>query len=243
MDEIKIFLDLTKSYPLWFLIAVGGGYLAVYILKQSMEKKMEALIGRIEEIKKTSLEIKKDIRTEERTDLVEYRVAVEKWEDYLLRLLFDFTFQDPSQAQVKTLYEKEQKLFLEVRVAVVKACIYLRDEEMEKQLRETVLKIRKLYFPIIYQALPQLIDLQSQLLLLDAKLKKFRKTGDPSSAPMEEDRQLSARVQAAMTVEMKKFSEALMAQYRPIAEQLDILKTALRDYIYRPIQHAELNKD
>lgn len=239
MEGILKFLDWTwHSSPILVGVVIVG-----YFLKLFIEKKVAGLAGRVEEIKKTSLEIKKDMRGEERTELVAYRVAIEKMEDYLLRLLFDFTFQDPSQAQVKNLYEKEQKLFLEVRLAMVKACVYLQDEKLEQRLRETLLKLRALYSPIIWQALPPLIDLQAQAQLIDFKLKKFKETGDLVFAPNEQDRELNARIQADMTGEMKKFSEGLVAQYRPMAEQLEKLKTDIRDYIYRPIHHAEVNKD
>ncbi len=240
MDEIlKRLLDVAwQSSPvLVALVALG------YAMKTVFVKRLEGLAGRVEEIKKTSLAIKKDMRGEERGVLVAYRVAVEKWEDYLLRLLFDFTVQGPSAVEVSTLASTEQTLFLEVRVAVVKACIYLQNEELERELRATILKIRNLYFPTIMESLPTLIDLQTQLEPITRKLKRFRDTGDPSCGPTEQDRQSSARLHAALTAETKRFADALVGQYRPIAEQLETLKTSMRDYIYRPIEHAEVDRD
>ena len=46
-----------------------------------------------------------------------------------------------------------------------------------------------------------------------------------------------------MTAEMSKFSESLLKEYRSIAEQLNELKDEINKYIYRPIQHADLDKE
>ena len=62
------------------LLAVA---LAVYVLKVVLERKFESTVRRLEEIGKTSLDVKKGLRQEEREELVALRVAVDKWEYFL----------------------------------------------------------------------------------------------------------------------------------------------------------------
>jgi hypothetical protein len=77
------------------------------------------------------------------------------------------------------------------------------------------------------------------------KLKKFQDSGgtDMTFAPTTKDLEDEKRIQREMTAEVKAFADALLAQYKPIAEQLVDLKTNINQYIYRPIQHTEINKN
>lgn len=218
---------------------------AVYFLKLFVEKRIEGLAGRFEEIAKTSLAIKRELRGEERGELVAFRVAVEEWENFLQSVVFDFSMVPPSKAQVDQLYESDKCLFLNVKVAVVKVGIYLRDEELEQQLMAAVTKLRQTYYPIIHEPMPRLIDLQSRLLPLEQKMIAFEASGfsDSTVAPTEKDREEHARIQAQLTEEMRSFSENLLDEYRAIAEQLVALKEAINQYVYRPISDAAIDRD
>jgi hypothetical protein len=217
---------------------------ALYFIKVFLDKRLEGLAGRLEEIAKTSLEVKKDLRGEERSELVAFRVAVEKWENFLQTLLFDFSMLPPSKAQIEPLYSEDKELFLNVKIAVVKVGIYLRDEQLEQRLMAAVLHLRNTYYPLINEPLSRLIDLQSRLLPIEAKMTAFEKSGlsDMSVAPTERDREENAAIQAAMTEEMRHFSENLLGEYRSIAEQLVALKEAINQYIYRPIHEAAIDR-
>jgi len=230
---------LKKASPVMLCFAVLG-----YFLKVTIEKKIDGVEDRITEVARTSLDIKKELRTEERADLVQFRVALTKWEDCLLGSLTEYAGQAPSQANANTFYQEDKALFLEVQIEAVKASIYLRDEKLEERLMGSIIKIRSLYYPLIYRTLPQLIDLQSQLIPLELKMTKFRESGmtNMSFAPTLEDLEKSKGIQAAMTAQMKEFSEALAAQYRPIAEQLVGMKKDINQYIYRPITSTALNR-
>jgi len=216
-----------------------------YFLKFSIEKKIEAVIGRVEEIAKTSLEVKKEIRGEERTQLVDLRVAIEKWEDFLLTGLFDYTMMASPDAKVSALYEEDKKLFLDVKVAVVKASIYLRNEELEKRLIDMLLKIRKSYYPLIFESLPPLIDIQAKLAPIEYKLNKFRESNfqDMAYAPTQKDQEENQRLQTMMTEEIKKFSEKYLKLQPGIIEQMTKLKEITNSYIYRPIHQAAIDKE
>jgi hypothetical protein len=87
------------------------------------ERAEEDLLRRME-IGKTSLDIKKGLRQEEREELVALRVAVEKWQYFLETAVFDFSMLDPATADVRTLYERDKRLFFAVRLAVVKTSTY-----------------------------------------------------------------------------------------------------------------------
>lgn len=238
---MKEILDLLKeSSPVLILLVLVAYFAKVYI-----EKRLEGLAGRVEEIARTSLDVKKDLRGEERGELIALRVAVEKWQYFLESVVGDFTMLDPLKAQVTTLYKKDERLFLDVRIGIVRASTYLRNPELEQKLMGAILKIRHLYYPLINAAMPKLIDLQAQLGLIQNKLNAFEQSGmkDMTFAPTEKDRDEHLRLQAAMTGEVRDFSEKLLAQYRTIAEQMVDLKEAINFYIYRPIKGAAIDKD
>lgn len=237
---MKDILDIAKQAPVIIILV-----LLIYFLKVFLEKRIEGLSGRIEEIKKVSLSVKKDLRGEERQALVAFRVSLEKWEDFLQRCLFDFAAISPDSAKVTVLYEADSKLFLEVKIAIITVSTYLRNKDLELQLMDTVIKIRKLYYPLIFESLPVLIDIQSELILFDFKLKKFQESGmlNMEFAPTEQDREKNLKLQNAMTVELEKFSQKCVEQYREIAIKIDELKEAVNIYIYRPIKYAEIDME
>jgi hypothetical protein len=177
--------------------------------------------------------------------LVNFRVALEKWEDCLFGSLAAYSLQAPSETESNAFYRRDAKLFLKLKVEAVKVAIYLRDPKLEIRLMGTIIKIRQLYYPLISQTFPQLIDLQTQLIPLDVKLRKFRESGmtDMTFAPTPADLEFSKNIQAAMTAQMKGFSEALSARYQPIAENLVAMKEEINRYIYRPIGSTALDAD
>ena len=134
---MKDILEIIKeTSPILIIIVVLAYFLRVFI-----EKRLEGLASRVDDIAKTSLDLKKDLRWEEGGELVAFRVAVEKWEYFLQTLLFDFSMVPPSKAKIAPLYEEDKKLFLDVRIAVVKASTYLRNQDLELQLMAAVEKI------------------------------------------------------------------------------------------------------
>lgn len=209
------------------------------------EGEKEEIIRRVEEIGKASLDVKKGMRGEEREELVALRVAVEEWEYFLQTAVFDFSMVGPAKADVRTLYEKDKSLFLAVRVGVVRASTYLRNRELEQQLMSAILKIRNVYYPLIGAVVPNLIDLQAQLKMIDNKLKAFEMSGmkDMSVAPTQQDREENLRLQTAMTSEVATFRDNFLAQYRSIAEQMYDVKEAINVYVYRPIKDTDIDKE
>jgi hypothetical protein len=241
MAEIQDILTLLHdSSPILVFIAVLAYFLKVYL-----EKLLEGIAGRVEEIAKTSLEVKRGIREEERRELVDLRVAVEKWEYFLQTVAFDFSMSAPADAKIPPLYEKDKEHFLDVKIAIIKASTYLRDKDLEQQLMSAIINIRNTYYPIINETLPKLIDLQTKLTPIQNKLEKFKKSSmhDMSFAPNQEDQEENLRLQTMMTAELNSFSQKFLEQYPTIAKQMYELKESINKYIYRPMQHTEIDKD
>ena len=238
MQEILNLIE--QSSPVLIIIVI-----LVFFLKVFIEKRLEGIAGRIEEVNKTSLDIKKDIRDEERSELVEFRVAVEKWEYFLQSALTDYSMGNFMDFQVKELYENDKDLFLKVRIAIVKSCIYLRNKGLEMQLLDTILEIRKNYYPIINSLLPGIIDFKSKLSYYDNKMLQFQKSGmkDMSFAMTQPDLENYRQLQNELTKEMEKFSTLSMEKYKEVAEQLYDLKEMMNIYIYRPIKETSIDKD
>jgi hypothetical protein len=218
-----------------------------YFVKASIEKKIDGVEDRITEVARASLDIKKDLRSEERGDLVDFRVALSNWEDFLRDVLFEYSNGSPSKAdsEADALFAKDTELFNQVKTGALKASIYLRDEQLEGRFMSSILKVRKLYYPLLYQRLPVLIDLGTQLAPLNSKLEKFRESGmtDMQFAPTRADLELSKRTQAAMTEQVQEFANEVVANSKPIAEEMDSLKKQINQYIYRPIRSTEIDRD
>ncbi len=206
----------------------------------------EELATRMENIGKTSLEVKRELRGEEREELVALRVAVDKWEYFLQTAVFEFSMMDPAKADVRTLIERDTKLFLDVRVAVVRTSTYLRKPELERKLMDTIIKIRNVYYPLINAVMPNLIDLQAGLQQIDRKLQAFQQSGmkDMTFAPTAADREENLKLQKMLTDEVANFARAFLGEYRNnIAEQMAELKQEINSYVYRPIKETDIDKE
>jgi hypothetical protein len=238
MQETLEFIRNTS--PVILLLLAAG-----YLLKLYVEKRVEGLAQRIEVIAATSLDVKKGLRNEERAELIYFRVAVEKWEYFLQTAVVDFSMQPPASADITALYTQDKALFLDVRIATVKACTYLRQRELERQVMASLLKIRQTYYPLMNLSLARLIEQQAQLRPLTAKLNAFQQSGmkDMAYAPTAQDRQLSAELHAAMTAEVRKFSDGFLQQYRDIAVQMNELKETMNNYIYRPLNSSAIDEE
>lgn len=237
MTEFYRFISTASPIVIFVMITA-------YYLNAAIKKRIDGLEDRMTAVASTSLDIKKDLRNEERAVLVDFRVNLTRWEDFLLRVLTEYANQSASQSDINTYYQRDSQLFLDVQTGAVKASIYLRDEALEQKLMASITKIRALYSPLISLALPQLIHLQSQLIAIDIKMKRFLASGltDLESAPTEADEKLHKANNLAMTAVLKDFSDKLVAQYVPIAKQLLMLKSAINTYIYRPVETAAINK-
>jgi len=152
---------------------------------------------------------------------------------------------DPAKADVRTLYERDKRLFFAVRLAVVKTSTYLRNPQLEQDLTRAIISIRNVYDPLVSRATYTLIDIQAQLRPIETTRKAFTESGmkDPAFAPTEADRQENLRLQKLMTDEVSSFRDDFLAQYRSIAEQMVALKDTINAYIYRRIVETDIDKE
>lgn len=235
-DIIEI---LKTATPGVIIVAVFAYFLKIYF-----EKKVEALGNRLGDIDKMSLDIKKSLRDEERNELVNFRVAVEKWEYFLQTYLYDYTMMDAVDSSFTPFYNEEKQLYLDVKIAILKSSIYLRNRELEQKLMNVITDIRKTYSPFINEIYPSLIEIQAKLIPIQTKMANYQKSGftDNKFAPSEEDRIEHLNLQNQMTAEVKKFSERVIKEYPKISEQMFELKESVNEYIYRPVNTTDLNE-
>lgn len=238
---MKETLEILRTTSVGLLVVAA----IAYFLKVYIEKRIEGLAGRTLEIAKTSLDMKKGLRTEERAELLAFRVAVETWEYSLQTLLFDFTMLAPTEAQIMPFYTADKSLFLDVKIAVVRVSTYLRNQELEQQLMAAVDKIRKTYYPLINETMPRLIDLQSRMIPLALKMKRFEESGllDMASAPTPKDREDNLALETELTAEVSNFAQNLAKEYGSIAAQMNAVKEAVNHYLYRPVTQTRLDVD
>lgn len=236
-DIIEI---LKTATPGVLIVAVFAYFLKIYF-----EKKVESLGNRFGDIAKMSLDIKKSLRNEERNELVNFRVAVEKWEYFLQTYLYDYTMMDAIDSSFTPFYDEEKKLYLDVKIAILKSSIYLRNRELEQKLMNVITDIRKTYSPIINGIYPALIDIQAKLIPIQTKMANFEKSSftDVKFAPTEEDRIENLNLQNQMTAEVQKFSELLIKEYPVISEQMYELKESVNEYIYRPVSNTDVDEE
>src|ERR1700686_1176878 len=100
-DTLKESLKLSGPILIVFVVAV---YVLKLLFEKSVdayskrfERKAEEFATRIENIGKTSLEVKRELRGEEREGLVALRVAADKWEYFLQSGVVEYTMMDPAK--------------------------------------------------------------------------------------------------------------------------------------------------
>jgi hypothetical protein len=242
---MKELYELFNAASPWLVGLAVIAYFIKFTLEKTIDsrfKRMEAAQARalneVTEIAKTSLSVKQAMRKEERDALVECRVAIETWEDALLRMIVEVSM-GTGTINIEKLMTDDNALFLKVKLGIVRACIYLREPELERQLLSAVLKIRQTYYPLIQETMPRLIDLQAKAADLNAKVEAALKGAGALTA---QDRDENLRVQTAITNEIRSYSEALLAGYRPLAEQLHGLKEQTNQYVYRDMASSRISE-
>jgi len=184
-----------------------------YFLKRFLEKKIDALATRnekrIEVIAEASLNIKSDLRTEERGNIVELRVAIEEWEYFLQTLLFNYSNTSAAKADVNPIFQEEAEKYGQVRINAVKVGAYVRDWEFEMQIIDTIQKFRTTYLPLIHEFIPRLIDIHAQRLHIQARSNAIM-VGNMEGISLEQataDRDRSAELNEQLTNVSREYSD------------------------------------
>jgi hypothetical protein len=236
LDILKLFE--AASIPL--IVAV----LVAYLARNYIESAMKSRFANFETLVKSSIAIKESLRSQEHKELVDFRVAVERWEYFLQTGIADLTMQSESTTfEPADFHKTDQELFGAVRVAAVKASIYLRDPQLEVELLKTISAIRQMYYPLLAGTMQSVLELQGQMIPLLSRMRQFEAGGqrDVAIALNPDEGRILVGLRHKMSDELRGYAEKLVAQYRPIAEQLYELKQKISVHIYRPVQSAAVN--
>jgi len=239
-----LFEFLKESSPAVIAIAAFA-----YFLKRFLEKKIDALAARndkrIEGIAEASLDIKTDLRTEERGNIVDLRVAIEEWEYFLQTLLFNYSNTSAAKADINPIFKEEAEKYGQVRINAVKVGAYVRDWEFETQIMDTIQKIRTTTLPLIHEFIPRLIDIHAQLLPIQTRSDAIM-VGKMKGISLEQataDQARSAELNEELTNLSREFSDRLISEYQPVVDELVDLKIAINNYVYRPIESTSIDVD
>jgi hypothetical protein len=239
---MKDYVELLKTTPLWLLLVVVLAWMGRSWIEGALKSRFSQLESRMA----ASLDIKRGLRGHEQDELVEFRVAVETWEYFLQTGIGDLTMASESQDfDPVAFHDKDRDLFGAVRMAAVKASIFLRDGDLETELLKTISAIRGMYYPHLETAMRELLELQGQMLPYLTRMRQFEASGlkDVSVALNAQEAQVLIGLRHQATASLQTYAQNLIANYRPIAEQLYDLKARINVHIYRPLTSAEIDKE
>jgi hypothetical protein len=252
LELLKLIKDTPVSLVILALVMAITAYFARNFFEGWLKSRFatqESLLKNhytnLENLVKSSLSIKEELRSKEQTELVEFRVSVEKWEYFLQTGISDLTMMSESnEFEPAGFHKRDTELFGGVRIAAVKASIYLREQELEVELLKTIGTIRDMYYPLLYSTIQRVLELQSQLLPYLTRIKQFEVGGfkDNAVALSPDEGRIVVELRHKMTNELRAYAEGLVAQYKPIAEQLWDLKHRINVHIYRPLTTHEIDK-
>ena len=220
-----------------------------YLGKLGIDRQLAKIDARSErldtiatELRGASLGVKTKMREEERQAVVDFRIALERWEDYLHNAPFELGMADADKADVSALYAKDRDNVLAVKLALVKASVYLRDPSLESRLLDAIQNIHKTFYPIFNAGLMPVIAVQDRRRLMAQKLSAFEKSGNLALAPTQADLEEHKAANAQLTAALANFAAQSTKAYADAAPMLGELKAAINTYLYRPMEEAAVDK-
>lgn len=240
MDIIK----LAKESPRYIIIIV-----LAFLGKLYIEKKIDAVNARVAGISETSLGIKADLRTEERQSLVEFRVALEKWEHHLFTSLTYISTRAISTELINTHYEQQDNLQLEVKVALAKLGVVLQNEDLYVSAVSIIVDISRTHSPIFNERLPVLIDLQAEAEPLEFEAQQLIESAKAGkSQPGTIDRLKEIQIQLAdigtrRTTVMQEAADETVKVYPALVEKLVTLKEVMNAQVYRAMNSDQIDEE
>lgn len=234
-------LKELQALPLWIII----GAVAIYFFRNYFENRLKSYFSSTEKLVENSLSIKKDLRSQEQKELVEFRICVEKWEYFLQVGISDLIMKSGSDDfKPADFHNHDIELFGNVRIAAVKASIFLQDPQLEIELLRTISTIRSMYYPLLESAVREVLELQEQLLPFLTRMQLFDASGskDLSVALTPDEAEMVVSIRKKMSVALNTYIENLVAGYKPIAEQLCELKEKINVHIYRPLTTHKIHE-
>jgi hypothetical protein len=230
-----------NAAPFWMILGAASLYLA----RQLLEGRLKSEFTRTEKLVESSLGLKKGLREKEQDALLAFREAVENWEYFLQSGIGDLTIKSElGNFEPADFHEADRKAYGAVRMAAVKASVLLRSRELEVELLQTIGAIRALYYPLVQTTVSQTLALQEQIAPYSQRMKLFEKSGmkDLLVALTPEDAAKMMELRRAMTAALADYCAALVANYKPIAEQLYELKEKINTHVYRPLDTHRIDE-
>jgi hypothetical protein len=230
-----------STAPLWMIL----GALLLYAARQFFEGRLKSEFARMEKLVDSSLGLKTGLRTQEQEALIEFRIAVETWEYFLQSGIGDLSMKSElGTFEPADFHEADSKAYGAVRMAAVKASVLLRSRTLEVELLQTIGAIRQLYYPLVQKTVSETVALQEQIAPYAIRIRLFDQSGmkDPSVAMSAEDAARMSELRHAMTAVLADYCAALVANYRPIAEQLYELKEKINAHVYRPLDTHRIDE-
>ena len=229
-ELLTLFKDASPALVLVVVIA--------YFARQYLEGSIKARFSKLESLMQSHVALTQGLRTEEHKELVDFRVAIERWEYFLQTGIGDITMRSETAGfEPAEFHRRDVDLFGAVREAAVKASILLQDKALEVELLKTITAIRNMYYPLLAGTMQKVLAIQEQMLPFLVRMRQFEVSGTDLAAALkpEEARQVT-EMRHRMTEELRAYCEGLVAAYRPIAEQLYDLKERINAHIYRPVR-------
>jgi len=195
------------------------------------------------------LVLKKIYEVKERQALIDFRIAIERWEHHLFSGLTDFANNKIDTKAITEFYGRESELQLEVKISLARLGVVLQNEEVYSHAYPIIINISKTYDPLMNKYLPVLIDLQAKLEPIQFRMNRFLKNMDEgndieyTAEQAQSDQKLSKSVQAEVTEAVQEYSNELLLIYPKLVDQLTDLKIAMNDQVYRPITSDRIDED
>lgn len=238
---MQALLDLLKKSPLLFLL-----FAVVMVVKVYFDKRMEGLAEEIRDIGRTSLAVKQQLREREREELLAFREAIARWEHYLVSETAMLPQLLKSDRGLDDFYKRESDLFLEVTISSIRLRTLIRDDSLNKRVLDITVSVRKSYIPLVGELVARLFDINTRLAPIEAKLKQSPETGPPDSNSIsftQADRQQRLALLEKQTTLYADFQARLLDEYRNIAVKMEAVNDAINAYLYRPIEHVDIDND
>jgi hypothetical protein len=230
-----------NAAPIWMIL----GALLLYLGRQLFEGRLKSEFTRTEKLVDSSLGLKTGLRTQEQGALIDFRMAVETWEYFLQSGIGDLTMKSElGTFEPADFHETDSKSYGAVRMAAVKASVLLRSRDLEVELLQTIGAIRQLYYPLVQKTVSEAIAIQEDMAPFAMRMKLFEQSGmkDLSVALTPDDAAKMADLRRAMTAALADYCAALVANYKPIAEQLYELKEKINVHVYRALDTYKIDE-
>ena len=236
--------NLREQSPVMILCAI-----AIYFGRIYIEKKIDSVNKRIDQVSLASLKVKTDLRGVERDALVELHEALTEWEFHLFQGPSVMTSNDLSEEKIAHFYDKALEKELAVKLASAKLRVLVSDPTIDILVYDTQAKVGHTFLPPMKEMLEEAIQIRMEAEDVDLRLKPIveaEKKGALSPEMQERGGEL-IEIMKAVNVRrvalMKKSSERQLELYQPLIDAIADLKERSQALVYRKLRNDEIGTD